>query len=70
MRCKVKLGNHPSNDLVVQTFGAIEGEYSQPLAKIRGPLTHNVIRCNLLGFKVVACAADNNVVDIGIPVNV
>ena len=64
---EVEFRNHPSNDLVIQTFGVVEGELFQPLAKIRGPLTHNIVGGDHLRFEIVTCAPDNHIVNVGIP---
>jgi len=64
---KVEFWNHPYNDLVIQLFGIIEGGSLQMLAKVFGPLVHNIIRCDLLWFEIVACALNNNIVNVGIP---
>jgi len=67
---EVKLRDHASDNPIIQTFGAIEWESLQPLAKVYGPLTHNVIGGDLHWLRVVACTPHNNVVDISIPENI
>ena len=70
MCSEVKLWDHASDNLIIQTFSAIEWESLQPLAKVCRPLTHNVIGGDLHWLRVVTCTPHNNVVDISIPENI
>jgi len=70
MCSEVKLRDHASDYLIIQAFSTIEWESLQPLAKVRRPLTHNVIGGDLHWLRVVTCTLHNNVVDISIPRNI
>ena len=67
---KVKLQDHASNNLVIQTLSTIEWESLQPFVKVYGPMTHDVIGGNLPWLKVVTCTPDNNIVNVSIPKDV
>lgn len=66
MRGEMELWNHPSNDAVIQMFGVVEGEPSQPCTEVLGPLAHDIVRRDLFWLGVVLRASDDNIVNIRI----
>jgi hypothetical protein len=61
---KMELWDHPSNNVVVQTFSILKREVLQLRAEIFGPLAHDIVRCDLLRLEIVAGTSNNGVINI------
>jgi hypothetical protein len=70
MCSQVELRNNASNDLVIQTLRIFEGKLLETSSKVATPLTHDVVRGDFLGLRVVGSTSYDHVVGVGVPINV
>jgi hypothetical protein len=64
----VELWDDASNDLIIQSLRIVEWEFLEAVAEVYAPLTHNVVGCDLLCFRVMGGASYNYIVGVGVTI--
>ena len=63
----MEFGNNAGNDLAIQVLRVFKWEVLETASKVDTPLAHDIIRGDLLRFRIVRCAPDDHIVSVGIP---
>ena len=64
----MELGDNARNDPVIQSLRVVKWEILEAVAEVYAPLTHNVVGCDLLRFRVMRGASYNYIVGVGITI--
>ena len=66
---QVEFWNKTGDNLIIQTLRILEGKFFKAFPKVNAPLTHDVVRGNLLGLGVVGSTSDDHIISVRIAVD-
>lgn len=65
----MKFRNDSSDNLVVEALRTFEWKAFEPRSEVDTPLTHDIVRSDLLCLRVMRYAPSNHVVSVSIPID-